>query len=242
MKILFPAPKNLELYQAVGICQMQSPGVTWLGISWKAMFWPLPFQISVCYVSSRPHSLNVSCSDFTFSGLLLYLCDSFVGASFLKKFHFLQGNFPYSYPASWRECRLSPGASDGVTSGPSPHLPIHKLRLRAGLWLLQPSRKVQGATMGSPAALLPPSWSGWRRDTSALFEANSRCVQLLCLFSVQILSISPGPLGRFCVLVDEFFLLISGFCALLGFSSHPSSPSVAVCMREWFRVTNIHSL
>ncbi|XP_025783244.1 protein GREB1 [Puma concolor] len=48
-------------------------------------------QISVCYVSSRPHSLNVSCSDFVFSGLLLYLCDSFVGASFLKKFHFLKG-------------------------------------------------------------------------------------------------------------------------------------------------------
>ncbi|XP_053057212.1 protein GREB1 isoform X6 [Acinonyx jubatus] len=48
-------------------------------------------QISVCYVSSRPHSLNISCSDFVFSGLLLYLCDSFVGASFLKKFHFLKG-------------------------------------------------------------------------------------------------------------------------------------------------------
>ncbi|XP_012582818.1 PREDICTED: LOW QUALITY PROTEIN: protein GREB1 [Condylura cristata] len=49
------------------------------------------FQISVCYVSSRPHSLNISCADFLFSGLLLYLCDSFVGASFLKKFHFLKG-------------------------------------------------------------------------------------------------------------------------------------------------------
>ncbi|XP_006742717.1 protein GREB1, partial [Leptonychotes weddellii] len=48
-------------------------------------------QISVCYVSSRPHSRNISCSDFMFSGLLLYLCDSFVGASFLKKFHFLKG-------------------------------------------------------------------------------------------------------------------------------------------------------
>ncbi|KAB0391680.1 hypothetical protein E2I00_000438 [Balaenoptera physalus] len=48
-------------------------------------------QISVCYVSSRPHSLNISCSDFLFSGLLLYLCDSFVGAGFLKKFHFLKG-------------------------------------------------------------------------------------------------------------------------------------------------------
>ncbi|XP_027629398.1 protein GREB1 [Tupaia chinensis] len=48
-------------------------------------------QMSVCYVSSRPHSLNISCSDLVFSGLLLYLCDSFVGASFLKKFHFLKG-------------------------------------------------------------------------------------------------------------------------------------------------------
>ncbi|XP_042302593.1 protein GREB1 isoform X3 [Sceloporus undulatus] len=48
-------------------------------------------QIAVCYVSSRPHSLNVSCSDMIFSGLLLYLCDSFVVASFLKKFHFLKG-------------------------------------------------------------------------------------------------------------------------------------------------------
>ncbi|XP_036290530.1 protein GREB1 isoform X2 [Pipistrellus kuhlii] len=48
-------------------------------------------QISVCYVSSRPHSLNVSCADTTFSGLLLYLCDSFVGAGFLKKFRFLKG-------------------------------------------------------------------------------------------------------------------------------------------------------
>nr|XP_028578388.1 protein GREB1 isoform X2 [Podarcis muralis] len=48
-------------------------------------------QIAVCYVSSRPHSLNVTCSDMIFSGLLLYLCDSFVVASFLKKFHFLKG-------------------------------------------------------------------------------------------------------------------------------------------------------
>uniref|UniRef100_A0A8D0KP91 Growth regulating estrogen receptor binding 1 n=1 Tax=Salvator merianae TaxID=96440 RepID=A0A8D0KP91_SALMN len=48
-------------------------------------------QIAVCYVSSRPHSLNVSCSDTIFSGLLLYLCDSFVVASFLKKFRFLKG-------------------------------------------------------------------------------------------------------------------------------------------------------
>lgn len=221
---------------------MQSPGVTWLGIPWTATFWPFRFQISVCYVSSRPHSLNVSCSDFTFSGLLLYLCDSFVGASFLKKFRFLQGNSPYSHPAPWRECWSSPGAPDEVTSGPGPHLPVHKLRLRAGLWLLQPSRKVRRAGMGSPAALLPPPRSGWRRASSALFEANSGCVQLLCPFSVQILDISPGPRGRFCLLVDELFLLISGFCALLGFYSRPSPPSVAVFMREWFRVTNIHSL
>lgn len=50
-----------------------------------------PNQIAVCYVSSRPHSLNISSSGLTFSGLLLYLCDSFVVASFLKKFHFLKG-------------------------------------------------------------------------------------------------------------------------------------------------------
>ncbi|XP_023417681.2 protein GREB1 isoform X2 [Cavia porcellus] len=48
-------------------------------------------QVSVCYVSSRPHSVNISCSDLTFSGLLLYLCDSFVGPGFLKQFHFLKG-------------------------------------------------------------------------------------------------------------------------------------------------------
>ncbi|NXM25216.1 GREB1 protein, partial [Oxyruncus cristatus] len=48
-------------------------------------------QIAVCYVSSRPHSLNISSSGLAFSGLLLYLCDSFVVASFLKKFHFLKG-------------------------------------------------------------------------------------------------------------------------------------------------------
>jgi len=50
-----------------------------------------PHQIAVCYVSSRPHSLNINSSGLAFSGLLLYLCDSFVVASFLKKFHFLKG-------------------------------------------------------------------------------------------------------------------------------------------------------
>nr|DBA25765.1 TPA: hypothetical protein GDO54_010114 [Pyxicephalus adspersus] len=47
-------------------------------------------QIAVCYVSSRPHSINVNCTGVTFSGLLLHLCDSFVVASFLKKFQFLK--------------------------------------------------------------------------------------------------------------------------------------------------------
>ncbi|XP_062893592.1 protein GREB1 isoform X2 [Mobula hypostoma] len=48
-------------------------------------------EITVCFVSSRPHSLNINYSDLAFSGLLLYLCDSFVTASILKKFHFLKG-------------------------------------------------------------------------------------------------------------------------------------------------------
>ncbi|XP_072854934.2 GREB1-like protein isoform X6 [Pogona vitticeps] len=48
-------------------------------------------QVALCYVSSRPHSVNVNCEGVLFSGLLLYLCDSFVGADFLKKFKFLKG-------------------------------------------------------------------------------------------------------------------------------------------------------
>nr|XP_060631132.1 GREB1-like protein isoform X1 [Anolis sagrei ordinatus] len=48
-------------------------------------------QVALCYVSSRPHSVNVSYEGVFFSGLLLYLCDSFVGADFLKKFKFLKG-------------------------------------------------------------------------------------------------------------------------------------------------------
>ncbi|KAG9344789.1 hypothetical protein JZ751_010476 [Albula glossodonta] len=51
----------------------------------------VPQQVQVCYVSSRPHSINISTAELLFSGLLLYLCDSFVTASFLKKFHFLKG-------------------------------------------------------------------------------------------------------------------------------------------------------
>ncbi|XP_032167080.1 GREB1-like protein isoform X1 [Mustela erminea] len=48
-------------------------------------------EVAICYVSSRPHSSNVSCEGVFFSGLLLYLCDSFVGADLLKKFKFLKG-------------------------------------------------------------------------------------------------------------------------------------------------------
>ncbi|KAL1773732.1 GREB1 isoform X1 [Sigmodon hispidus] len=48
-------------------------------------------EVAICYVSSRPHSSNVNCEGVSFSGLLLYLCDSFVGADLLKKFKFLKG-------------------------------------------------------------------------------------------------------------------------------------------------------
>ncbi|XP_078253428.1 GREB1-like protein isoform X2 [Rhinoraja longicauda] len=47
-------------------------------------------EISVCYISSRPHSVNIKFEEVLFSGLLLYLCDSFVVADFLKKFTFLK--------------------------------------------------------------------------------------------------------------------------------------------------------
>ncbi|XP_049626145.1 GREB1-like protein [Suncus etruscus] len=48
-------------------------------------------EVAICYISSRPHSSNVNCEGVFFSGLLLYLCDSFVGADLLKKFRFLKG-------------------------------------------------------------------------------------------------------------------------------------------------------
>ncbi|TRY68187.1 hypothetical protein DNTS_006982 [Danionella cerebrum] len=48
-------------------------------------------EIQVCYMSSRPHSVNVDHHGLVFSGLLLYLCDSFVVSSLLKKFSFLKG-------------------------------------------------------------------------------------------------------------------------------------------------------
>lgn len=137
---------------------MQSPSITLLSIAWKMMFSLgfLPFQISVCYVSSRPHSLNISCSDFLFSGLLLYLCDSFVGASFLKKFHFLKGNIPYSYLGPWLDLtachHLAPWRR---------WLLVLVLMCQwvnwgwEGLWLPQPSGKSEKAGTGPQDGSLP---------------------------------------------------------------------------------------
>ncbi|XP_029132994.2 protein GREB1 [Labrus bergylta] len=48
-------------------------------------------EVTVCFVSSRPHSVNISTAGLLFSGLLLCFADSFVTAGFLKKFTFLQG-------------------------------------------------------------------------------------------------------------------------------------------------------
>ncbi|XP_029380299.1 GREB1-like protein isoform X2 [Echeneis naucrates] len=48
-------------------------------------------EISVCYINSRPHSTNLNYQGLVFSGLLLYLCDSFVVSGLLKKFRFLKG-------------------------------------------------------------------------------------------------------------------------------------------------------
>ncbi|TRY59661.1 hypothetical protein DNTS_027402 [Danionella cerebrum] len=48
-------------------------------------------EVTVCFVCSRPHSINFSTTGLLFSGLLLYFCDSFVTPGFLKKFQFLKG-------------------------------------------------------------------------------------------------------------------------------------------------------
>ncbi|KAM8839118.1 GREB1-like protein isoform 2-T7 [Synchiropus picturatus] len=48
-------------------------------------------EIAVCYINSRPHSTNLNHQGLVFSGLLLYLCDSFVVSGLLKKFRFLKG-------------------------------------------------------------------------------------------------------------------------------------------------------
>ncbi|KAM9860380.1 protein GREB1 [Aulostomus maculatus] len=48
-------------------------------------------EVTVCFVSSRPHSVNISTTGLLFSGLLLCFADSFVTPGFLKKFAFLKG-------------------------------------------------------------------------------------------------------------------------------------------------------
>uniref|UniRef100_A0A8C6KAW2 Growth regulating estrogen receptor binding 1 n=1 Tax=Nothobranchius furzeri TaxID=105023 RepID=A0A8C6KAW2_NOTFU len=48
-------------------------------------------EVTVCFVSSRPHSVNISTAGLLFSGLLLCFPDTFVTSVFLKKFTFLKG-------------------------------------------------------------------------------------------------------------------------------------------------------
>ncbi|CAL9701674.1 unnamed protein product [Knipowitschia caucasica] len=48
-------------------------------------------EVTVCFVSSRPHAINITTTGLLFSGLLLCFADSFVSPSFLKKFSFLKG-------------------------------------------------------------------------------------------------------------------------------------------------------
>ncbi|XP_054471608.1 protein GREB1 [Anoplopoma fimbria] len=48
-------------------------------------------EVTVCFVSSRPHAVNISTTGLLFSGLLLCFADSFVTPGFLKKFTFLKG-------------------------------------------------------------------------------------------------------------------------------------------------------
>ncbi|XP_029948025.1 protein GREB1 [Salarias fasciatus] len=51
----------------------------------------LGHEVTVCFVSSRPHSFNISTTGLLFSGLLLCFPDTFVTPAFLKKFAFLKG-------------------------------------------------------------------------------------------------------------------------------------------------------
>ena len=51
-------------------------------------------QMTVCFVSSRPHSVNINTVGLLFSGLLLCFADSFVTPRFLKNFSFLKGTTP----------------------------------------------------------------------------------------------------------------------------------------------------
>ncbi|KAM6979895.1 LOW QUALITY PROTEIN: protein GREB1 [Aplochiton taeniatus] len=48
-------------------------------------------EVTVCFVSSRPHAVNISSTGLLFSGLLLCFCDSILTPGFLKNFHFLKG-------------------------------------------------------------------------------------------------------------------------------------------------------
>ncbi|XP_064860365.1 protein GREB1-like [Oncorhynchus nerka] len=48
-------------------------------------------EVTVCFVSSRPRSINICTTGLLFSGLLLCFWDSFVTPGFLKNFHFLKG-------------------------------------------------------------------------------------------------------------------------------------------------------
>ncbi|KAK7913336.1 hypothetical protein WMY93_013547 [Mugilogobius chulae] len=48
-------------------------------------------EVTVCFVSSRPHAINLTTTGLLFSGLLLCFADSFVTPAFLKKFAFLKG-------------------------------------------------------------------------------------------------------------------------------------------------------
>ncbi|XP_034044016.1 protein GREB1 isoform X2 [Thalassophryne amazonica] len=48
-------------------------------------------EVTVCFVSSRPHSVNIDTTGLLFSGLFLCFVDSFVTAGFLKEFTFLKG-------------------------------------------------------------------------------------------------------------------------------------------------------
>ncbi|XP_061820315.1 protein GREB1 isoform X4 [Nerophis lumbriciformis] len=47
-------------------------------------------EVTVCFVSSRPHSVNICTTGLLFSGLLLCFADTFVTPSFLKNFTFLK--------------------------------------------------------------------------------------------------------------------------------------------------------
>ncbi|KAM6942963.1 protein GREB1 [Xenentodon cancila] len=48
-------------------------------------------EVTVCFMSSRPHSVNINTAGMLFSGLLLCFADAFVTSGFLKKFTFLKG-------------------------------------------------------------------------------------------------------------------------------------------------------